>query len=125
MRFLETIKAIANFPITDQANMDAVNMKLMAQKVLDLYEVERAKPIDTFDSFDVIGIKDDDTSRNLGTFAISPESKAKDIVRSYFGDIDEENFDDGAMALQCCVEVLNYIKKYECHFFDGHNIKGE
>jgi hypothetical protein len=60
---------------------------------------------------DLIGIKADGTRTELGKAPIPPMMKARDVVRSYFGgDVDDE-MSDASMALQCCREVIDYMKR--------------
>ena len=49
----------------------------------------------------------------LGEFPaqIAPEIKMKEIIHSYFGEIDEEIGNDGAMALWAMKEFLDWYKK--------------
>lgn len=57
----------------------------------------------------IIGVRPDGVEVDLGAAPMPPRMKAKDIVRSYFGEIDEESGNDGAMALWCCNELIDWM----------------
>lgn len=50
------------------------------------------------DNVSIIGVKADGSSDFLGEMRMPAKMKAKEIVLGYFGKIDEESGDEGAMA---------------------------
>lgn len=63
----------------------------------------------------VIGVRADGTEVDLGERPLPPKMKARDIVRSYFGEIDEDEGNDGAMALWACNELVDWMAKQAQH----------
>lgn len=57
----------------------------------------------------VIGVRQDGSEVDLGRTPMPPKMKAREIVRSYFGEIDEDAGNDGAMALWSCNELIDWM----------------
>jgi hypothetical protein len=65
----------------------------------------------TIETVDVYGVSADGTQTKVGTMPMPPSMKAREIVRTYFHDIDEENGSDGAMALWACNELVSWMEQ--------------
>lgn len=63
------------------------------------------------DRVTMIGVRANGSSEVLGTAPVPPKMKARDIITNYFGRIDEENGDEGAMALWACEELIDWMDK--------------
>lgn len=61
------------------------------------------------DTVNIIGVKADGSADLLGQARMTPKMKAREIVLSYFGRIDEESADEGAMALWACEELAEWM----------------
>jgi hypothetical protein len=61
------------------------------------------------ETVDLYGVKDGVEVR-LGKILMPPKMKAKEIVHSYFGRIDEDECNDAAMALNVCEELIKWMQ---------------
>lgn len=65
-------------------------------------------PADTV-TVDLYGVKDG-VEVKLGKIQTPPRMKAREIVQSFFGSIDEDLPDEGALALWAMYELIDWMK---------------
>ncbi|MDM0003928.1 hypothetical protein QTI51_03905 [Variovorax sp. J22G73] len=63
------------------------------------------------DTCTLMGVRADGSTVNLGAVPMPPLMKARDVVRSYFPGDPDDDMTDAAMALQCCREVIDHMRK--------------
>jgi hypothetical protein len=63
----------------------------------------------TIETIDLVGVVNG-VHVPIGTMPMPPSMKAKEIVRSYFGRIDEDEGNEAAMALWACNELVTWME---------------
>lgn len=58
---------------------------------------------------DILGVRADGSSAIIGQAPMPATMKARELVLDRFGRIDEDAGDDGAMALWCCLDLLQWL----------------
>ncbi|MEJ8837734.1 hypothetical protein [Ramlibacter sp. AN1133] len=62
------------------------------------------------DAATLVGVRPDGAQDVLATIRMTPRMKAREIVRSYFGEPDDEGMNDAAMALVAREELIAWMQ---------------
>lgn len=73
-----------------------------------------AQDAETKDSVQVLGVRSDGTSVNLGTARMPAKMKAREIVQNHIGPAGDpdDDFDssEATTAYRCCLDMIEYLR---------------